>query len=163
MALDPALTDDLRAYLRQHTAAAGEWFAERPDDEHPGDRLPLFVGTAMGGRNTGVVRLDYGKLHRHAQWYGTHWARALRAAGLSPHTRFHDLRHTCASWLVQDGVTFKEIQEQLGHAAIGITLDRYSHLDKQRTRDTVRRAMAARRASAAAGSAVVSLDARRHA
>jgi integrase len=143
------LLDGLRVYLRGHRVAAQRWFADREDEVHPGERLPVFVGSATGGRRTGVVRLDYSKLHDHAQWYSTHWRRALRAAGLATGTRFHDLRHTAASWLIQDGVSFKEVQEQLGHASIGITLDRYSHLDRQRSRDNVRRAMSARRAGTA--------------
>jgi integrase len=148
LGIDAALAADLKAYLRAHRAAAQAWFAERPDDAHPGDRLPLFVGSASGGRTTGTIRLDYSRLHNHAQWYSTHWHRTVRKAGLASSITFHDLRHTCASWLIQDGVSFKEVQEQMGHASIGITLDRYAHLDRQRSRDNVRRAMAARRAGA---------------
>lgn len=42
--------------------------------------------------------------------------------------RFHDLRHTCASLLLQAGVHPKVVQEMLGHSSIKITLDTYSHL-----------------------------------
>jgi integrase len=50
----------------------------------------------------------------------------LKSAGL-PHVRFHDLRHTCASLLLQAGVHPKVVQERLGHASISMTLDTYSH------------------------------------
>ncbi len=43
-------------------------------------------------------------------------------------TRFHDLRHTCATLLLGKGVHPKFVQELLGHANIAITLDTYSHL-----------------------------------
>jgi integrase len=153
--LDDKLLEDLTAYLREHRAAAAQWFVDHPDAQPPGNRLPVFVGSARGGRTTGTVRLDYRKLHDHAQWYSTHWARALKAAQLHPSVRFHDLRHTCASWLVQDGVGYKEVQEQLGHASVMITIDRYSHLDRGVTRERVRAAMAQRRAGAAGDSNVV--------
>jgi integrase len=52
---------------------------------------------------------------------------ALRRAGL-PAVRFHDLRHSYASVLVQQGAHPKFISEQLGHASVQITMDRYSHL-----------------------------------
>jgi integrase len=52
---------------------------------------------------------------------------ALRRAGL-PKVRFHDLRHSFASLLIAQGEHPKLISEQLGHASVQITLDRYGHL-----------------------------------
>ncbi|HVD45141.1 MAG TPA: tyrosine-type recombinase/integrase, partial [Rubrobacter sp.] len=43
-------------------------------------------------------------------------------------TRFHDLRHTCATLLLGKGVHPKFVQELLGHANIAITLDTYSQV-----------------------------------
>jgi integrase len=54
--------------------------------------------------------------------------RLLRRAGLPETTRFHDLRHTCATLLLSKGVHPKIVQELLGHASISITLDTYSHV-----------------------------------
>jgi integrase len=51
----------------------------------------------------------------------------LRRAGLPPATRLHDLRHTCATLLLGQGVHPKFVQELLGHASIAITLNRYNH------------------------------------
>jgi integrase len=51
----------------------------------------------------------------------------LESAGL-PSIRFHDLRHTCATILLQAGKHPKYVQELLGHATISITLDTYSHV-----------------------------------
>lgn len=45
-----------------------------------------------------------------------------------PHIRFHDLRHTHATLLLQQGIHPKVVQERLGHAKISITLDTYSHV-----------------------------------
>lgn len=45
-----------------------------------------------------------------------------------PIIRFHDLRHTHATMLIQQNINPKVIQERLGHSSIGITLDIYSHV-----------------------------------
>ncbi|MFP3388103.1 tyrosine-type recombinase/integrase [Brevibacillus sp. SIMBA_040] len=43
--------------------------------------------------------------------------------------RFHDLRHSCASLLLANGVSMKEIQEWLGHSLFSTTANIYAHLD----------------------------------
>jgi site-specific recombinase XerD len=73
--------------------------------------FPSSVGTPLGARN----------LQRH-------FKAALERAGLPKTTRFHDLRHTCATLLLRQGVHAKYVQELLGHASISITLDTYSHV-----------------------------------
>lgn len=60
--------------------------------------------------------------------YSRHWQPDREAAGLPTTTRFHDLRHTTASLLLLAGIHPKVVQERLGHSAISITLDTYSHL-----------------------------------
>jgi integrase len=56
------------------------------------------------------------------------FARLLKRAGLSPDTRFHDLRHTCATLLLSRNVNPKIVSEMLSHSSIAITLDTYSHV-----------------------------------
>ena len=58
---------------------------------------------------------------------GQHWTRLLRRLNY-PNIRFHDLRHTHASWMLKKGVSPKVIQERLGHSTISTTLDIYSHV-----------------------------------
>lgn len=45
-----------------------------------------------------------------------------------PHIRLHDLRHSCASLLIAQGVDIKIIQEWLGHSSIATTGNIYGHL-----------------------------------
>lgn len=45
------------------------------------------------------------------------------------HIRFHDLRHSCASLLLANGIPMKAIQEWLGHSTFSITADFCSHLE----------------------------------
>ena len=53
--------------------------------------------------------------------------RALAMAGLR-RVRFHDLRHTYASLLIQQGESLAYVRDQLGHHSIQITVDTYGHL-----------------------------------
>ena len=43
--------------------------------------------------------------------------------------RLHDLRHSCASLLLANGVPMKQIQEWLGHSDFSTTANIYAHLD----------------------------------
>lgn len=50
----------------------------------------------------------------------------VKKAGLR-HIRFHDLRHTNATFLIAKGINMKTVSERLGHSSITITMDRYTH------------------------------------
>jgi integrase len=62
------------------------------------------------------------------------WAAARRDAGIK--VRFHDLRHTCASWLVQAGVPLLTVRDFLGHSTVAMT-QRYAHLAPQHLQDAI--------------------------
>ena len=51
----------------------------------------------------------------------------LKKAGIR-HLRFHDLRHTFASLLLQQGESPVYVKEQMGHSSIQVTVDLYGHL-----------------------------------
>jgi integrase len=53
--------------------------------------------------------------------------RLLEAVGIRS-IRLYDLRHTAATLAVAAGVSVKVISDQLGHASISFTLERYSHV-----------------------------------
>lgn len=65
------------------------------------------------------------------------WHQARKACGLE-HIRFHDLRHTCASWLVQAGVPLHTVSEVLGHTSMAVTR-RYAHLSPDHLADAIRK------------------------
>jgi len=58
-----------------------------------------------------------------------HFNPALKTAGIE-RIRFHDLRHTYASLLIEQGENIKYIQSQLGHSSPTVTLNVYAHLMK---------------------------------
>jgi integrase len=64
----------------------------------------------MTGRRgeEGLPWLDYSKVLRHSAWYGRYWKPALRLAGVPESVRFHDPRHGCATWMLNDGVPLKD-------------------------------------------------------
>lgn len=73
--------------------------------------FPSTAGTPMDGRN----------LTQHPFYP------LLKRAGL-PQIRFHDLRHTCATTLLGQGINPKQVSEMLGHSAIAITRGLYGHV-----------------------------------
>jgi integrase len=72
--------------------------------------FPSSVGTPL---NPSGLRLDYN--------------RVLDAAGL-PRIRFHDLRHTAASLMLNHGIPVIVVSKILGHSKPSVTLDIYGHL-----------------------------------
>jgi integrase len=55
------------------------------------------------------------------------WYKLLEKAGLR-RIRIHDLRHTFASLLIQNGESLVYVKEQMGHYSIQLTVDTYGHL-----------------------------------
>jgi integrase len=64
--------------------------------------------------------------------------RVLDRAGL-PQRRFHDLRHSCASLLLAQGVAARVVMEILGHSQIAITMNTYTHVIPELRQDAARR------------------------
>ena len=62
---------------------------------------------------------------------------ALKKAGLAP-IRWHDLRHTLATWLGRSGADLAVIQQQLGHSSIAVT-NKYRHVVGSEVRDALDR------------------------
>jgi integrase len=54
------------------------------------------------------------------------WKPTLQRAGLDLTLRFHDLRHSYATWLVDDGVPVNVVQRVMGHERSSTTLDLYT-------------------------------------
>ena len=79
------------------------------------DYLGYVLVDAMGNR----LKLSY---------ISTAFPALLKRNGLRP-IRFHDLRHSCASLLLKNGVPMKQIQEWLGHSDFSTTANIYAHLD----------------------------------
>jgi integrase len=63
----------------------------------------------------------------HPERFTRRFSARLHQLGLPP-IRLHDLRHGWATMALAAGVHPKIVQERLGHANIGITLDIYSHV-----------------------------------
>ena len=81
------------------------------------DYLGYVLVDAMGNR----LKLSY---------ISTAFPVLLKRNGLRP-IRFHDLRHSCASLLLKNGVPMKQIQEWLGHSDFSTTANIYAHLDAE--------------------------------
>lgn len=103
------------------------------DQTKNGDRkvlplLPAVLAELERFRPKDQNALVFCSTRRPAQAYNTSmvFADALKAAKVKDF-RFHDLRHSCASYLAQNGATLLEIADVLGHRQLSVTR-RYSHL-----------------------------------
>lgn len=62
------------------------------------------------------------------------WDVAVSRACLEPPPTPHDLRHTCASWMLNGGVPITVVSRHLGHESIKITVDIYGDVDQASAR-----------------------------
>lgn len=91
-------------------------------------RYLLSLGIPQNG-DTPVItneaggRMDGDNLNR---W----WRKFCKAHGFEG-IRIHDLRHTHATMLVSSGLNIKAVSSRIGHASVGITLDLYSHAQRE--------------------------------
>ncbi|HGJ5881892.1 integrase [Arsenophonus sp.] len=83
----------------------------------------VFVHTKASNRSDGTITPSVRKMRVDSN---TAWKMALKRAGVE-NFRFHDLRHTWASWLVQSGVSLSVLQEMGGWESIEM-VRRYAHL-----------------------------------
>ncbi len=94
----------------------------------PGLVEPLQKLTEGKGPEETLFEAPDGGPIRHHNWYNRFFKRAAAHAGLPAGLRFHDLRHTCAAFLIQLGAHPRAIMERLGHSTINVTLGTYGHL-----------------------------------
>lgn len=76
-----------------------------------------------------LLTTESGTVLRNSNWAGKVWGPSVKAAGVGQ-VRIHDLRHTYASWLLQDGVPLAEVGQLLGHVSAATT-QRYAWLAKE--------------------------------
>jgi len=94
-------------------------------DEH----LKVYVGPE---RHALVFTSDHGLPMERSRWASV-WRRSVRASGVDPAIRFHDLRHHAGTLAAQLGATTKELMDRLGHSTMRASLlYQYSTQERQR-------------------------------
>ena len=88
----------------------------------------VFAGALGGAQDPDVVYRRFARLVR----------RLNRQFGIQP-IRLHDLRHTHATLLLEDGLDAKFVSERLGHDSVQTTLELYGHVTSSWRRDAAER------------------------
>ena len=87
-----------------------------------------ICGNCYNHKYDGFVFVDELGERMRANYLTSAFPKFLESHGLR-RMRFHDLRHSCASLLLANGVPLKHIQEWLGHSDFTTTANIYAHLD----------------------------------
>ena len=87
-----------------------------------------ICGNCYNHEYDGFVFVDELGERMRANYLTSAFPKFLESHGLR-RMRFHDLRHSCASLLLANGVPLKHIQEWLGHSDFTTTANIYTHLD----------------------------------
>jgi integrase len=109
-----ALRSHRTRQLEARLAAGGRW-------QDRGFVFASAVGTPLEQRNL------------------TRQFKALLTAATLPDMRLHDLRHSCATLLLAQGVNPRVVMETLGHSQVSLTLNTYSHVLPALQRDAAAR------------------------
>lgn len=118
IALPAVVLDALKSHqkrqLEARLAAGSEW-------QENGFVFSSPIGTPIDGRNL------------------TRAFKALLVAAELPPVRIHDLRHSCATLLLAQGVSPRVVMETLGHSQISLTMNTYSHVLPDLQRESAER------------------------
>ena len=90
--------------------------------------LRNHIATLDGMPDGYVFRSPTGGRLRWQGFYDRHFKPAVLRAGLPETTRFHDLRHTAAAFMIAANAHPRAIMERLGHSSVTVTLGTYGHL-----------------------------------
>lgn len=96
------------------------------------ERLNYFnaVATTSNFKATGYVAHTEKGTPYNPDSISQKWARFCESNDLR-YIRLHDLRHSCATLMIANGVDPKTVQHRLGHADISITMNTYAHCTPQ--------------------------------
>lgn len=86
------------------------------------------IAPLLGKPQEFVFTTPAGRTVSHSNFYARIWKPACVAAGLDPRPRIHDTRHTHASWLIAEGKSLEQVQDQMGHESILTTRSVYGAL-----------------------------------
>lgn len=95
------------------------------------DELAAHLGRSLPGGDgpeAFIFTTPTGEPVRHNLFYKRVFSPAVRQAFPGRALRFHDLRHTCAAWLIEANAHPLQIKLRLGHKEIRTTMDTYGHL-----------------------------------
>ena len=95
--------------------------------EHEKRQMAERLWSGSRWSNTGLVFTNRNGDPTQARHVIEQFHEALRHAGLR-RVRFHDLRHSCATLLLVQGVSPRVVMEVLGHSEIALTMNAYSHV-----------------------------------
>jgi integrase len=138
-----------RAYGRYQVVEYGKTKAARRTL-----KMPEFLREVLAWhlkvfkRDEWVFPAPVGGFLRYDNFRNRAWLPAVQKAGLAPLT-FHELRHTAAAFMINDGADPLQVKRRMGHEDIRTTFDTYGHLFPDREEDLVA-ALGRRRAAAKA-------------
>ena len=119
-------SDDLLRLLEQHRKRQMEnklLYGQHYIDNIYNDEQQYFIMTWQNGK---VL---------HPNYYTTRIKKIMKKIGIQKNIRFHDLRHTNATLLVQQKVDFKTLQKRLGHSDFNTTMNIYAHVAEDLQRE----------------------------
>ncbi|MEV2909771.1 site-specific integrase [Paenibacillus larvae] len=138
-----SLTSESKAIVKEpkskssiRTIDMPDWFMEELKEykREWGEEKRSVGDKWLGGDRLFIFHAGFGKPLYHTSPTGW-WDNFIKRHNLK-RVRFHDLRHSSATLLIEAGASMKAIQRRLGHSKHQITADVYAHVTKKVSRET---------------------------
>lgn len=120
------ISDDLLSLLEQHRKKQME--NKLMYGEH-------YLNNIYNGEQQHFIMTWQNGKVLHPNYYTTRIKKIMKKLGIEKNIRFHDLRHTNATLLIQQKVDFKTLQKRLGHADFNTTMNIYAHVAEDLQRE----------------------------
>lgn len=96
-----------------------------------------YINNVFNGKNFDLIFVKENGRYIQPYWLYETFKKLIAKNEINKNIRWHDLRHTSATIMLENGISMKVIQKRLGHSSMDTTSNIYSHVTEKMDRDAI--------------------------